>query len=176
MKIKLILLTTFVGIAVACNPDSGTPDVSIPTTTTCTYSGTLSYDIGQDITQDFTEVNVTATNEVSASSCSDIPVGSIANTNTDSVERAGNTFTVTANGSADTLTVASGTTLNNPPDETASANGITITIKISSATLDTINDDIVLVYSATVTRPIGTYLFENGISSKKQFVNDIILR
>lgn len=174
-KLLLLILCSFLTLSCLEPPDADVDDdFDFPDTETCSFSAIASYDIGVDVTSDFSETNVYSTHTVQSSNCTDVYQGETSTSDPGNVSRSGNTITFSGDGGSESITVKSdgiNTTL--PMSGSVSSNGTTIKITFLTSKLNTSAKTIEMTYKSTVTRPIGSYYSSlNHQKSGYQFTYD----
>lgn len=147
MKLLFLSLLFLVG----CEPEIDVDGIDKSSTPTCSYSGIITIDVGVDITSDFSESGLTGRNEITSSNCSTVSSGNVAFFSAGTVTRSSSTFTVIESGVTDTYILGSGNNFSPIASQSASQNGISISVSYPSASIDPSIDTLIFNYKANVT-------------------------
>lgn len=171
---NLYLITLLLVFVFGCTEEEpSVDDYTVKTESLCSYSGTITFDIGVDVTSNFNESNILATDLVTSSSCSNLPNGTSESISYTSVSRSSNTFSFSYQGETDILYLISGNTLQPPVSERLTVNSTIISVNYPTAELDPTRDYIIITYQASVKQRTYT-VFENKMEKKKSSFLHII--
>lgn len=149
----LLFLLSFTLYSCQLEPEEDEDDFDLGTTSfssSCNYSGYLTFRISSDVTNDFDETSVSYTNTVSSSTCSGVYVGDSRSSSYDRIVRSGTGLTFTNNGYTYSYTI-SGNSFTIPSDETTTISGVTYNFTYSDTLINSSSDELSFKYNVAAT-------------------------